>query len=114
MSDSVFMVDQLGGELVTYTPYGLSPRRFKAIVERRPTQVQSTGSHQYATNTMELLIPMDATNGVMSIKERFDRVKFKKILSDTQETEFSVNKIIKEDAGLCAFDGGMFRVLVQA
>jgi len=25
-----------------------------------------------------------------------------------------VNKVIQEDAGLLAFDGGMFRVLVQA
>ena len=114
MSDSVLLVDQLGGELVTYTSYGLSPKQIKAIVERRPTQVQSAGSYQYAANTLELLIPRDATNGVTSIKERFDRVRFKKSLDDAQATDFTVNKIIQEDAGLLSFDGGMFRVLVQA
>ncbi len=114
MSDAVTLVDQLGGELVTYTPHGGVARQFKAIVERRPTQVQSAGSYQYAAHTMELLIPRDAMNGVTAIKERFDRVRFKKSLDDTQETEFSVNKVIQEDAGLRSFDGGMFRVLVQA
>ena len=114
MSDSVNLVDQLGGELVTYTQYGLSPIQFKAIVERRPTQVQSAGSYQYAANTIELLIPRDANNGVTFIRERLDRVRFKKSLDDAQETEFSVNKVIQEDAGMLSFDGGMFRVLVQA
>lgn len=114
MSDSVDMVAQLGGELVTYTPHDGVARTFKAIVERRPTQVQSAGGFHYGANTLELLIPRDATNGVTSIKERFDRVRFKKSLDDAQETDFSVNKVIQEDAGLLAFDGGMFRVLVQA
>ena len=114
VSDSVEMVAQLGGELVTYTPYGERARTFKAIVERRPTQVQNAGGFQYGVNTLELLIPRDATNGVLSIKERFDRVRFKKSVDDAQETEFSVNKVMQEDAGLLAFDGGLFRVMVQA
>lgn len=114
MSDAVEMVAQLGAELVTYTPYGGVAKTFRAIVERRPTQVESAGGFQYGANTLELLIPNDAVNGVTSIKERFDRVRFKKSLDDAQETEFSVNKVIQEDAGLLAFDGGMFRVLVQA
>ena len=113
-SDSVEIVNQLGGELVTYTQYGLSPIQFKAIVERRPTQVQNAGGFAYAANTVELLIPRDSTNGVTFIRERLDRVKFKKSLDDAQETEFSVNKVIQEDAGMLSFDGGMFRVLVQA
>jgi hypothetical protein len=114
MSDSVDLVAQLGGELVTYTPHGGVARTFKAIVERRPTQVESAGAFQYGANTLELLIPRDATNGMMAIQERKDRVRFKKSLDDAQETDFSVNKVIQEDAGLLAFDGGMFRVLVQA
>lgn len=114
MSDATEIVNQLGGEMVTYYQYGLSPIQFKAIVERRPTQVQNAGGFAYATNTVELLIPRDATNGVTFIRERLDRVKFKKSLDDAQETEFSVNKVIQEDAGMPPFFGGMFRVLVQA
>jgi len=113
-SESVMMVEQLGGELVTYMQYGLSPIQFKAIIERRPTQVQSAGGFQYAANQVELLIPRDSTNGVTFIRERLDRVKFKKSLDDAQETEFTVNKVIQEDVGMLSFDGGMFRVLVQA
>lgn len=108
------MVNQLGGELVTYQPHGGVAKTFKAIVERRPSQVESAGGFSYGANTLELLIPRDATDGVMEIQERKDRVRFKKSLDDAQETEFSVNKVIQEDAGLLPFDGGMFRVLVQA
>jgi hypothetical protein len=114
MSDSVDMVAQLGGELVTYTPHGGVAKTFKAIIERRPTQVESAGGFQYGANTLELLIPRDATNGVLAIQERKDRVRCKKSLDDAQETDFSVNKVIQEDAGMLAFDSGMFRVLVQA
>ena len=114
MSDAVNMVNDLGGDLVTYTPHGGVEKTFRAIVERRPTQVESAGGLSYTANTLELLIPRDATNGVLEIQERKDRVRFKKSLDDGQETEFSVNKVIQEDAGLSASDGGMFRVLVQA
>jgi hypothetical protein len=114
MSDSVVMVDQLGGELVTYTPYGGVARTFKAIIERRPTQVEQAGGFQYGANTIELLIPNDATDGMTAIQERKDRVRFKKSLDDMQETDFTVNKVMQEDAGLIASDGGMFRVMVQA
>lgn len=114
-SDSVNLVAQLGGELVTYTPHGGVARTFKAIVERRPTQVQGgAGGVQYGANTLELQIPRDATDGVLSIKERFDKVQFKKSLDDAAVTTFTVTKISHEDAGLTASDGGMFHVLVQA
>ncbi len=89
-SDSVDMVARPGGELVTYTPHGGVAKTFLAIVERRPTQVERAGGFQFGVNTLELLIPKDATNGVISIKERFDRVRFKKNLRDAQETDFSV------------------------
>ena len=113
-SDSVVLVAQLGGELVTYTPQGGVARTFKALVERRPTQVESAGGFQYGANTLELSIPRDAVDGVLTIQVRKDRVRFKKNLTDAQETDFSVNTILQEDAGLTASDGGMYRVLVQA
>lgn len=113
-SDSVNLVASLGGELVTYTPYGGVARTFRALVERRPTQVQGAGGFQYGANTIELQIPNDATDGVSEVQERKDRVSFKKSLKDASVTEFSVNKLIHEDAGLVASDGGMFHVLVQA
>lgn len=113
-SDSVNLVAQLGGELVTYTPQGGVARTFLAIVERRPTQTQQAGGHVFGVNTIELQIPRDAVDGVLTVQPRKDRVRFKKNLGDADETDFSVNKIIQEDAGLTASDGGMFHVLVQA
>jgi len=113
-SVSVTMVAQLGGEVVTYLSAGGVAKTFKAIVERRPMQVESAGGFQYGANTIELLIPRDATDGVLTVQERKDRVQFKKSLDDAQATEFTVNKVIQEDAGLIATDGGMFRVEVRA
>lgn len=112
MSDTIDMVAALGGELVTYTPYGGVARTFRAIVERRPTQVEQFAGVAYGANTMELLIPKDATNGMETIQPRKDRVQFKKNLADAQETDFTVLTILKEDAGLG--DGGAFLVLVQS
>jgi len=114
MPDSVDMVAQLGGELVTYMPFGGVARTFRAIVDRRPMQTQQTNGHAYGVNMMELFIPKDPTNGVTAIQVRKDRVRFKKNLLDSQESDFTVQKILQEDAGLTANDGGMFRVEVQA
>ena len=114
MSDAVDMVNQLGGELVTYQPYGGTAKTFKAVVERRPTQADSTGGFSYTVKTMELWIPNDATDGMTEIQAGEDRVRFKKNLGDAQESEFTVQKIIQEDVGMLQFDGGMFHVMVQA
>lgn len=113
-SDSVMVVAGLGGELVTYTPHGGVARTFKAIVYRRNPQVEHAGNFAYGANTLELDIPRDAVDGVLNIQVRKDRVRFKKNLADAQETDFSVNVILQEDAGMTLFNGGLFRVLVQA
>ncbi len=114
MADAVDMVAALGGELVTYQPHNGTAKAFKAVVERRPTQVQNGPGGSYGVNTIELWFPRDATNGVLTVQPRKDTVRFKKSLSDADVTEFTVNKLIEEDAGLAASDGGMFRVEVQA
>lgn len=114
MSESVDLVAALGGELVTYTPHGGVPKTFKAIVERRPSQVAQAGGFTYPANTLELLIPIDATDGMTVIQIRKDWVRFKKNLNDTQETDFTVNKIVQEDVGMVVSDAGLFRVEVQA
>lgn len=114
MSDAVDMVAACGGELVTYQPYGGTAKTFKAVVERRPTQVQSGPGGAYGVNTIEIWFPRDATNGVLTVQARKDKVSFKKSLSDAAVTEFTVNKVTEEDAGLTTGDGGMFRVEVQA
>lgn len=113
-SDSVIAVSELGGELVTYEPHGGVEKTFKALVDRRPTQVEHAGGFAYTAQTMEMWIPKDATQGMMEIHERKDRVRVKKNLSDAQETRFTVQTIMQEDAGMLPFDTGMFHVMVQA
>lgn len=113
-SDTVNLIAQLGGELVTYTPSGGTPKTFLAVVERdRPShQVQQTNGMGYGVNTRQLLIANDADHGMTSIQEHKDTVRFKNILSDTTETDFVVQTILREDRGV-AGDPGAFVVLVQ-
>lgn len=113
MSDTVDMVAALGGELVTYTPFNGVPKTFRALVERRPTQVEQAGGVAYGANTIELLIPKDATDGMETIQPRKDRVRFKKNLADAEARDFTVQTILTEDEGI-AGDGGAFLVVVQA
>ena len=114
MSESVEIIAGLGGEVVTYLPYGGVARTFKAIVERQPSQVQTSQGAVVPVNAMEVQIPKDGTSGVSVIQVRKDRMQFKKMLSDAQVSDFTVMKILQEDAGMTPADGGMFRVLVQS
>lgn len=114
-ADTVNLIAQLGGELVTYTPSGGSAKVIRAVVERdRPShQVQQTNGVGYGVNTRQLLIAKDADAGMTTIQEHKDTVRFKKNLSDATETTFKVQTILAEDAGL-AGDCGAFLVLVQS
>jgi len=112
MSDSVDMVAAMpDAELVDYMPFGEVEKQFMAIVDRKPTQVESAGGFQYGANTIVLTFPLDAVNGVLTVQVRKDRMRVKKNIADAQKTDFSVNVILKEDA---ASHGGMFTVLAQA
>lgn len=112
-SDAVQLVAALGGELVTYIPYGDTARTFEAVVERQPSQVAASPAGSYPVNILEVTFPMDATDGVLTVQPRKDRIRFKKNLGDAQATEFGVQKIVREDSGI-AGSGGMFTVQVQA
>lgn len=112
-NDAVQLVASLGGELVTYIPYGGTAKTFEAMVERQPSQVAGSPAGSYPVNALEVTFPMDATDGVLTVQPRKDRIRFKKNLGDAQATEFVVQKIIREDIGI-AGSGGMFTVQVQA
>lgn len=113
MSDSVEIVAACGGELVTYQPHGGTAKTFKAIVERRPLQPEQAGGYQYQLSTIEVTFPRDATNGVLMVLEGKDKIRFAQHLHDSEVREYTVAKILKEDPGLSASDGGMFTVLVE-
>lgn len=112
-SDSVMLVAQLGGELVTYTPFGGVAKTFKAIVNRVPPKPEQAGGYQYQINEVEVVFPRDATDGVVTVQEGKDVIRFKPHLSDTQARDYTVMKIVQQDAGLTASDGGMFTVAVE-
>ena len=107
------MIAALGGEMITYLPAGGVPKTFLALIERQPSQVQQSQGGPYAVDTLEVYIARDATDGVTSIQPRKDKMTFKKNLSDADPSDFTVQKILQEDVGVTATDGGMFHVQVQ-
>lgn len=113
MSDAVELIAALGGEVITYTPYGGTARTFKAIVRRAPTESEQAGGYQYRVNELMVEFPRDATNGVLTVQEGKDRLTVKRHLSDAEPRDYVVVKIEDEDAGLVASDGGLFRVIVE-
>ena len=113
MSDAVQIVAALGGELITYLPYGGTAKTFKALVERRPSQIAGTPAGSFPVNTMQITFPMDAADGVLTVQPGKDSVRFKRSLSDSDDREFVVNKVIQEDEGFVG-TGGMFTVMVHA
>ena len=113
MPDAVEIVAACGGEVVTYLPYGGTAKSFRAIVERRPLQPEQAGGYPYQINSIELTFPRDATDGVLTVSEGKDQVTFKQRLQDASARTYAVSKIVREDAGLTASDGGMFTVLVE-
>lgn len=112
-SDSATLVAQLGGEPVTYTPYGGVPKSFKAVVEREPLKSEQAGGYQYQISAIQVTFPRDAVDGVLTVQEGQDVIEFKQHLSDSETRRYTVAKIVKQDAGLTAGDGGMFTVEVE-
>lgn len=113
MSDSVAMVAALGGELITYLPYGGTAKTFTALVEREPSRVSAFSGAAYPEHALLVTFPRDATDGVVSIAKGKDRVRFRHRLSDSDDKEFTVVTVQDEDAGLVSSDGGMFTVVVK-
>jgi hypothetical protein len=113
-SDAVNLIQALSKETVSYTPQGGAAKTIPAVIERPTIQVQAPGGQAGPANTLTLIIANDATDGVTSIKERFDTVSFKRNLDDSAVTAFVVDKIVAQDNGLDANDGGLWRLEVRA
>lgn len=96
-SDKIFL--QEGSELITYTPHGEVPKTIKAHINRSPLKVVQHGGRPLAQKVVEFWITNDATNGVASIKERFDKVSFKYNLDDAVVSHFVVAKLLEQDPG---------------
>lgn len=114
-SDSVNIIAALGNEavLATYLPHDGVAKRFKILVDWQTVQTQQSAGGAYGVNRLEVEVPNDVTNGMTVIRVRKDKMRFKRP-SDRDETEFTVQKIIREDRGIVPGDGGMFRLEVQA
>lgn len=113
MADAVDLVAALGGELITYRPYGGTAKQFKAIVEREPSRVAAFTGVAYPEQAMLVTFPKDASDGVQSIGKGKDRIVCKRHVSDQQEGEYTVVMVQDEDVGMVAGDGGMWTVLVK-
>lgn len=112
-SDAVNMVASFDWDVVTYVPYGGTQKTFKALVDRRPSGTAGSAGGSYPVNQLVVTFPMDATDGMLAVQPRKDRILFKRNLGDSENTECVVQKILPEsDAGFAGI-GGMWKVEVQ-
>jgi hypothetical protein len=108
---AVALLQALGGELITYTTPGHSPKDVWALIERVPLSVESSGRATF--RVYSLYLANDETDGITSVKERFDTVSFKERLSDTAETTFLVQQVLEQDSGMPGCDNGIFKLEVK-
>lgn len=111
-SESVNLVAQFG-EMITYLPSAGGSKSFKAVVEREPSGIAALSGVSYPENSVRVIFPLDATDGVTSIAKGRDQMQFKRNLSDSAETTYTVAVIEQQDRGIVANDGGMWTVLVK-
>jgi hypothetical protein len=109
MTVAVSLLQSLRAEQITYTRPGQSPRLVWALIERVPLHVEGRTTFR----VMEVHIANDATDGITSVKERFDTMSFRENLWDETETTFTVQKVIEQDDGMPGCDTGMFRLEVK-
>ena len=110
-SDSVNLVAQFAedDDVVTYLPAAGGSKSFKAIVEREPSGAAALSGVSYPENAIRVIFPHDATHGMTSIAKGRDQIRFKRNLSDSAETTYTVVVIEQQDTK----HGGMWTVLVK-
>jgi hypothetical protein len=113
-SPTVQAIRALSKETVSYTPSGGVAKTIPAIITRPTVEVVSPGGQASPANTPTIEIANDATDGVTSVKERFDTVAFTRNLDDAAVTSFRVEKILGQDNGIEANDGGLWKLQVKA
>lgn len=113
-ADAVTLITALSKETVVYTPHGGVSKTIPAIIDRPTLQVEPAGSRGGPVNTLSITIANDTTDGVTAVKERFDTVAFTRTLDDAASTTFVVTKILQQDNGMVASDGGCWTLEVKA
>lgn len=111
-SESVNLVAQFG-EIVTYLPAAGGSKPFLAVVEREPSGIAALAGVSFPENSIRVIFPNDATDGMTAIAKGQDKIRFKRNLSDSAETTYTVAVIEQQDTGIVASDGGMWTVLVK-
>jgi hypothetical protein len=80
-----------------YTPHGGSRKTVRIVVHFAPVMPVPHGGERTPSNVIQVGIPNDATTGVISVKEGFDKVHFKLRKGDAAETDFRVSKVLHCD-----------------
>lgn len=87
------------GETITYTPHNELSKTINAQVFRSPVRPVEQGGRSAPVNVVEIWISKHATNGVVSVKERLDKVSLP-LQEGGPVVELRVTKKIEQDAGM--------------
>lgn len=114
MSDAVSAIAALGeDELITYIQWGGVAKQFKAIVERTQPEPSVFSGVSYPENSIVVMFPRDSPNGVMTVTKGKDRIRFKRNVWDSEETEFTVVMIEEQPSWLAGGIGDLWKVVVK-
>lgn len=96
---AVFLNSDHFAESITYTPHNGLSKSIKAVIDRSPVRPVERGGKPLPGNIVEIWIANHATDGVASVKERFDKVSLP-IREGGAAVDLRITKIIEQDAGL--------------
>lgn len=109
-SQAYEQLDALGGESVTYTPYGGQGRTILALLDpiRR---TDAMGNVQILTKTYEVFIVRSAAEGIATVKAGYDTLTVKLEPSDVSVTTLRVTKVLPDrDRGTPGDGVGMWHL----
>lgn len=98
-SGSVFLNSDHFAESITYTPHNELSKTIKAVIDRSPVRPVERGGRPSPVNIVEIWIANHATDGVTSVKERFDKVSLP-LREGGAAVDLRITKVIEQDAGL--------------
>lgn len=91
-------------ELITYTPFGGTPKTIKAVVIREPLKTRSMDDNRTLDRECQIHIANDASAGVTAVNTRFDKVSL-----PVNEGEVNVNWLV---SAVVSKDEGMWHLVI--
>lgn len=95
---SILDTDEMA-ELISYKPYGGTPRTIKAVVIREPLQTRTMDEGRTSDKQCQVYIANHATEGINSVDLRRDKVSLPVRVGEVA-TDWVVSAVVSKDDGM--------------